>query len=303
MGNDPTLQQLRAFKVVATELHFGRAAKRMHTTQPPLTRHIKALESSLHLTLLTRDSRKVELTDAGRTFLAEVDIVIARLERAVEMARATADGVRGRLAVGYVESLAATMLPSVLPQFVLLHPHLEVDLRELDTRDQLQGLHDGSLDCGLLRAPGNVDPLLAFEHVWDDVFVAALPDGHPLAADGGEAIEPGRLAEEPFIAYEGRIGQGMISAMLGGCAAGGFTPQVTTQARNTLMLLAHVAADHGVAMVSQEVARREYPGVRFVPIKGDPAVSAVHMAWPQGAADRAPADLAHLLRRVGRHRG
>src|SRR5262245_12460635 len=97
MANDPTIQQLRAFQVVAEELHFGRAARRLHTTQPPLTRHVQALEKVLGVQLLTRSSRRVELTPAGEVLLAEVAVVLGRLDRAMELTRRSANGQATRL--------------------------------------------------------------------------------------------------------------------------------------------------------------------------------------------------------------
>jgi DNA-binding transcriptional LysR family regulator len=322
MAKDPTVQQLRAFQTVATELHFGRAAARLHTTQPPLTRHIQALEDALGLQLLRRNSRNVELTAAGRTFLTEIDIVVSRLERAMELAKSTASGVSGQLDLGYVEPLAMRLLPRALNQFVLLHPKLELRLYQMDTRDQIAALHDGSIDCGLLRAPGNVDPWLDFDAACTDVFVGALPAHHRLvqlsvpAADpaagsvGGPAAGPvggppagpeidlAELATEPFIAYQGTIGQGMINAMLSGCAAAGFTPAVKHLVQNTLLLLALVAAGEGVALVSSEIARLPRDGVEFVRLRGNPARSSILMASRRGERNRARDDLLHLLRRA-----
>jgi DNA-binding transcriptional LysR family regulator len=298
MAKDPTVQQLRAFQAVATELHFGRAAARLHSTQPPLTRHIQALEDGLGVQLLRRNSRNVELTPAGQAFLAEIDVVVARLERAIGLAKSTADGVHGQLALGYVEPLALGLLPRVLNQFVLLHARMELRLYQLDTRDQIAGLHEGSIDCGLLRAPGNVDPWLDFETVCTDIFVAALPSHHRLARDGGTDIDLAELAGEPFVAYEGGIGQGMINAMLSGCAAVGFTPTVRKLAQSTLMLLALVANGQGVALVSSEIAKIPRDGVAFVRLRGNPARSTILMASRQGEHNSARDDLAHLLRRA-----
>lgn len=298
MAKDPTVQQLRAFQAVATELHFGRAAARLHTTQPPLTRHIQALEDALGVRLLRRNSRNVELTPAGQTFLTEIDIVVARLERATELAKAAAGGVSGQLAVGYVEPLGLGLLHRVLTQFVLLHPRLELRLYELDTRDQIAGLHAGSIDCGLLRAPGNVDPWLDFEAVCADIFVAALPSRHRLVSTGAAEIDLAELAREPFIAYEGRIGQGMINAMLTGCAAAGFTPAVKHLVQSTLLLLALVAGGEGVALVSSQVAKLPHEGVEFVTLRGNPARSSILMAARRGERSVARDNLLHLLRRT-----
>ncbi|WP_336203871.1 LysR family transcriptional regulator [Nonomuraea sp. LPB2021202275-12-8] len=296
MAKDPTVQQLRAFQAVARELHFGRAAARLHSTQPPLTRHIQALENALGVQLLRRNSRNVELTPAGETFLAEIDIVVARLERAIELARSTEGGICGQLSMAYVEPLAVELLPRVLRQFVLLHARMELRLYPMDTRDQIAALHEGGIDCGLLRAPGNVDPWLEFEAVCSDVFVAALPAHHRLAHEA--EIDLAVLAGEPFIAYEGRIGQGMINAMLSGCATAGFTPMVKHLVQNTLMLLALVAGGEGVALVSSEMAKLPRDGVAFVGLHGSPAKSSILMASRRGERNSARDDLVHLLRRA-----
>lgn len=298
MGNNPTLQQLRAFQAVATELHFGKAAARLHTTQPPLTRHIQSLETAVGVRLLQRDSRNVKLTPAGMAFLLEIDVVVARLERAMEIAKATADGLTGQMALGYVEPMGRRLLPQVLTQFALLHANLELDLYQLDTRDQIAGLHEGRIDCGLIRAPANVDPSLDFEEVCTDVFVAAIPNNHRLAGQGRREIALDELAEESFITYQGTIGQGMIAALLNGCAAAGFTPTVDHQVQSTLMLLALVASGQGVSVVSREVASFPSAGVEFVRLAEDPVTSSILMASRRGEESAARDNLVHLLRRA-----
>jgi len=298
VAKNPTLLQLRAFRAVATELHFGRAAARLHTSQPPLTRHIQALEEAVGVALFQRDTRNVELTSAGAAFLAEVEVAIARLERATALAHAAAAGQSGGLSVGFVEPLGVSILPQVMSQFILLHPDMDLELYQLDTRDQIARLHEGSLDCGFLRAPANVDPRLSFEPVYTDVFVAALPHTHPLARTGAARIDLARLADEPFITYQGAIGQGMISALLSGCASAGFTPVVRRQAQSTVMVLAHVAAGDGVALVSSEVARTPRRGIHFVSLEGDPAGSTIMLAWRRGETSAARKNLLHLTRRA-----
>ncbi|MFZ3561242.1 LysR substrate-binding domain-containing protein [Streptomyces sp. BH055] len=300
MSNDPTIQQLRVFQVVAEELHFGRAARRLHTTQPPLTRHVQALERAVGTPLLKRSSRRVELTPAGATFYAEVVVVLARLDRAVDLTRQSATGQVGRLVLGYVEPLAIDLLPRVLRSFRQLHAHTDLRLHELHTQEQIEALHAGTIDCGLLRAPANVDPTLSFEHVWTDELSAALPANHRLVRGGRAEIDLVELAEEPFVLYERGLGQGLISATLSGCAAAGFTPIVAHQAQSTPMLLTLVAAGEGVALVSGEIARVPRPGVGFLQLRGRPARSDVLLGWRRGEASAARDNLQHLVRTAPR---
>lgn len=300
MGNDPTVQQLRVFQAVAEELHFGRAARRLHTTQPPLTRHVQALERAVGVPLLERSSRRVELTPAGAALYGETAVVLARLDRAVELARQSATGQAGRLEIGYVEPLAIDLLPRVLRAFRQLHPDIDLRLHELHTYEQIDALHAGTIDCGLLRAPANADTTLSFEHVWTDALRAALPANHRLIRSGRAEIDLVELSEEPFVLYERALGQGLISATLSGCAAAGFTPIVAHQAQSTPMLLTLVAAGEGVALVSGEISRVPRPGVAFLPLRGRPARSDLLLGWRRGEASRARDDLQHLVRTAPR---
>ncbi|MEV0085855.1 LysR family transcriptional regulator [Saccharopolyspora sp. NPDC050642] len=296
MANDPTVQQLRVFQVLAEELHFGRAAQRLHLTQPPLTRHLQALEQTIGVRLLDRSSRRVELTAAGAAFAAELTGVLARLDRARDIARRAEQGQIGRLAIGYVEPLAIDLLPRVLRGLRQLHADLDLQLHELHTDEQVEALRTGTIDCGLLRAPANVDPELDFDPVGNDDLVAALPIAHRL--DSPE-IDLAELADEEFVIYRRDLGQGMITATLTGCAAAGFTPTVRHQAQSTPMLLTLVAAGEGVALVSGQLSRIPRPGVKFARLRGNPAKSTVMLTWRRGESSPVLLNLRHLLKNFG----
>jgi len=296
---DPTIQQLRCFRVVAEELHFGRAAQRLHMSQPPLSRQIQALERSLGIELLDRGSRRVELSAAGAAFYDEVVTALERLDRGIDLAQRVSAGRAGRLVLAYVEPLGIDLLPRILGRFRQLQPGIDLQLLEMHTQDQVDALHNGTIDCGLLRAPANADPALTFEQVWRDELVAALPEQHPLARRT-EDLELADLAAEPFIVYEAALGTGILTTMLTACARTGFTPVVAHGAQSTPMLLSLVAAGDGVALVSREVARVPRPGVRFVPLAGEAIRSEVLMGWRTGEVSSARDDLRHLIARTQR---
>ncbi|WP_040586472.1 LysR family transcriptional regulator [Sciscionella marina] len=296
MGNDPTVQQLRVFRVVAEELHFGRAAERLIMSQPPLTRHIQGLEQAVGAKLLERSSRKVALTKAGAAFLAEATVALARLDRAGELARRIAEGHAGRISLGYVEPLAIELLPRVLMRFRESFPDVDLRLHELHTHEQIEALHSNAIDIAVLRAPANVDPDLEFAPLFADPLVAAVPPGHPAArAEIGLA----ELAGEDFIVYAREIGQGMITATLSGCAAAGFSPHIAHQAQSTPMLLTLVAAGEGVALVSSPIAQVPRPGVHFAALTGSPARSELMLAWRRGEDSPAMRRLSQLLLELG----
>src|SRR5689334_18608613 len=122
------LADLRSFVVLAEELHFGRAAERLHVTQPPLTRRIRRLEAELGVLLLRRTTRRVELTDAGRELLVESRRALAALDAAVESVRRTHRGETGRLLVGSVSSAVDGFLPALVREFRLRNPGIEVSI-------------------------------------------------------------------------------------------------------------------------------------------------------------------------------
>ena len=174
------LRHLRYFVAVAEELHFRRAAERLHMSQPPLSQQIRALEEEVGATLLLRNQRRVELTAAGAAFLERAREILDAVEDAARQARRVQRGEVGRLAVGFVGSAMYSFVPELLRAFREQAPDIALRLHELGTTEQLRQLEDGRLDVGFMRAPGRW-PGLRVETVLEEPVVVALPDLHPLA--------------------------------------------------------------------------------------------------------------------------
>ena len=147
------LRHLRYFVAVAEELHFRRAAERLHMSQPPLSQQIRALEEEVGATLLLRNQRRVELTAAGAAFLVRAREILAAVEDAAREARRVQRGEVGRLAVGFVGSAMYSFVPELLRAFREQCPDIALRLHELGTTEQLRQLEDGRLDVGFLRPP------------------------------------------------------------------------------------------------------------------------------------------------------
>ncbi len=175
------LRALRYFVTLADELHFGRAARRLAMTQPPLSQAIMNLERELGVRLLERTQRRVALTHAGATFLEEAKATLARAASAVELAQRAQRGEVGRLAVGYLAATAYTLLPLVLRDFARDFPGVKLGLRELTLPEQHAALLKGDIQVGLLRPPV-AEAELASETILAERFVLALPSRHPLCA-------------------------------------------------------------------------------------------------------------------------
>src|SRR4051795_5181142 len=174
------LRHLRYFVAVAEELHFRRAAERLHMSQPPLSQQIRQLEEEVGAQLLLRNQHRVELTASGAAFLERAREILDAVEDAARQARRVQRGEVGRLAVGFVGSAMYSFVPELLRAFREHAPDIALRLHERGTTEQLRQLDDGRLDVGFLRTPGRW-PGLSFETVLEEQVVVAMPDVHPLA--------------------------------------------------------------------------------------------------------------------------
>src|SRR3954471_20944169 len=175
------LRHLRYFVAVAEELHFRRAAERLHVSQPPLSQQIRALERELGVTLFERNRRRVELTTAGEALLGEARGILAAVEHAVDLTQRVARGEAGALAIGFVGSAMYGRLPDVLREFHAARPAVQLRLRELPTGAALDALAEGRIDVGVVR-PAQVEAGIAIDIVRREAVVVALPADHELAA-------------------------------------------------------------------------------------------------------------------------
>lgn len=263
---------MQYFVAVAEELHFGRAAERLHIAQPSLSHQIRRLEQQLGVTLLDRTSRRVELTDAGRALLGEGRRLLAHSERTTRLVRSSAVQ---RLTVGFYGSAASELLPGLLDAFATTHPNVEVSVREL-LLDQIDEVLAGGVDVAFTRLlPGQAE--VEVEVIAREPRVAALPVSHPLAARAELCFED--LREESFITNPAVEAPVPPLRWLAEQARHGLPGRVAAQAASVQEILTLVAARRGVCLVPRSVARR-YPraDVAFVVVTdADPAV--VSLAW------------------------
>jgi DNA-binding transcriptional LysR family regulator len=291
------LRLLRYFVAVAEELHFSRAAERLHMAQPPLSQQIRALEAELGVQLFRRTRRRVELTEPGRVFLASARDILARAETAVEEVRRAARGEVGRLIVGVVGSAAyEDAIPGALRAFRERYPDVAIALRELPTGEQLAALRDGRIHIGFLRPPAPHDGIV-LETVFREPLIAALPAAHRLAEAREIAVES--LAEEPFVMVSREQGLGLHDLVMGVCAAAGFQPRVTQEAIELQTIIGLVAAGFGLSLVPAAARRLQRSGVTYVPLAPPGAEVEIAAAWPTGEPSPALAAFLGLLRERG----
>jgi DNA-binding transcriptional LysR family regulator len=270
------LRHLRYFVAVAEELHFGRAAGRLHMAQPPLSQQIKALETELGLKLFERTKRRVELTDPGRLFLDEARATLARARRAEEVVRQAAKGMRGRLAVAFVTSASYSILPEVIRMFRADHPDVELTLQELNPAEQLAAIRKRDVDVGLLRLPVP-NTSLALEPVLKEPLVAALPRDHRLA--DSKFLRLKALAGEPFILFPRHHGPGIFDVIMKACERAGFSPRMGQEPNDMQSILAYVAGGLGVSLVPASLAGFHAPSVSYLPLQPKPPCVELALAY------------------------
>jgi DNA-binding transcriptional LysR family regulator len=271
---DFTLQQLRNFQVVAQELHFGRAARRLHLTQPPLSRSIQALERAIGTTLLQRTSRAVALTPAGQRLQVEAAHVLESADRAVRLTRLAASRQIGTLSIGFLEPFGFELMPQILMGFRHDFPALNLELAEMHTYAQVAALHDRTMDLGILRPPIQTEGLHV-ERLFSEQLILAYPSSRP-EVSGPVRVKD--LADDRFVIYAPRIGEGIYRTFLSACMQAGFTPTVAHEASSTPLLLSLIEAGEGVSFVSPELARVPRPGVRFAALSPRPMCT-ISLVW------------------------
>lgn len=287
------LRLWRQFTAVAEELHFGRAAARLHMTQPPLTQAIAHLEKLLGVRLFDRTKRSVQLTASGRALLPPVLDLLARAQALPAQARAAAAGEVGRLRLAFVSTVGFALLPRWVRVFREHYPKVQLDLLEATGDVQLQGLERGEIDAGfVLHAPGFAPPALARLLITQEPLVLALPEQHRLARQPMLVLD--EVLAEPLVIFPRRIVPSLFDAIFARYHAAACLPVVAQEAIQMQTIVNLVSAGLGVAWVPDSVRQFQRSGVVYREVLasgGDAAQAAAAMpacetslVWPRDGA-------------------
>jgi DNA-binding transcriptional LysR family regulator len=276
MDENLELRHLRYFVAVGEELHFARAAKRLHLSQPPLSQQIRKMEAILGYPLFVRTSRSVKLTSAGAALLERARRTLRNLQRDIEDVRLVGSGEVGSLNVGFVSSAMLTTLPQVFSTYREAYPRVHLRLYEGFTSLVLDGLENGTMDAGILR---DSDPseVLNVKPLFSEPFVAVLPAKHPCAKQ--KSISAQMLRDEPFVYYPRTAGAGAFEKPLTIFEEHGFRPHIVQEASHWLSILRLVGAGLGVSVAPACVRRMSSPEIVCLPIRGAKIVSNIEIAW------------------------
>jgi DNA-binding transcriptional LysR family regulator len=274
------LRQLRYFVAVADEMHFGRAAARLHMTQPPLSQTIQALESVLGAQLFHRSKRSISLTAAGAALLPEAKRLLLQAQMLPDLARRAATGEAGRLSLAFVSTADYSILPPVLREFRERFAQVHIDLREATTDVQLEELSQGRIDAGLLilPLPERLNSELDFHTVLSEPLVLAAPaDCAAIRRKGAVSLKS--LGDIPLIIFPRRIGPAFHDAILACFHDHGLAPEIGQEAIQMQTIIGLVSAGMGIALVPQSVSNLKRPGVEYRSLKEATPMIETGLTW------------------------
>lgn len=253
-------RQLKYFIAVAEELNIGRAATRLHISQPPLTRQIQQLEEEFGTQLFLRTPRGVELTEAGEMLLRDARNIRDLMTQAVERVREAGQGKRGKMDIGIFGSGILDVIPKVLHAFRARHPDVQIALHQMGKKEQIEALRQHRIIAGFNRMLAPL-PDLASEPVMIESIMVALNEKHPLAAKA--AILLRELAGQPLILFPSGARPSFIDKVWSLCAGAGFEPDVAQEVGDAPTSVALVAAGFGLSLVPEAASSLSVPGVVY----------------------------------------
>jgi DNA-binding transcriptional LysR family regulator len=256
------LRRLRYFVAVAEELHFRRAAAKLHLAQPALSQQVKKLELELGVDLLHRTKRDVSLTPPGEVLLVEARRILRQADDAARAVREAQDGTTGRLRIGHLADALPALVPRAIVRFSTLHPQIRVSLETLDARRAVDDVRSGRLDVAVVGLPAATSGLTVSQIGTEEV-VAALAERHLLS--GRSQISLSALSDVPVLVLPRETNPAFYDGLTAACREAGVAPLVveTHESRVEHVLLS-VASGAGVALLPSSAADRYItPGVRY----------------------------------------
>jgi DNA-binding transcriptional LysR family regulator len=270
------IKPLRYFVTLAETRHFGRAAARLHLSQPPLSRQLAALESALGVKLLERNPRMVALTPAGERFLADAKAILAALEQAGRNAQAAARGEAGALSIGFTMYAAYSVIPAYAKAFGAAYPDVTLGLREVVSHDLAAQVLDGRVDAAVVME-GGLHGELSSRVVVREPLCVALSRAHP-RAQARSSLRIAQLAGEPFIMTSRDVAPALRASIEAHCRQAGFEPIVRVEVQLQQTILNLVDEGVGVALVPTSMRKSRLPGVVFRPLADAPQAELI-LIW------------------------
>jgi DNA-binding transcriptional LysR family regulator len=294
------LRSLRQFVAVAEELHFGRAATRLHMTQPPLTQAIQKLEQALGAVLFERSSRRVVLTPAGLALQPLAQQLVTLAHELPPRIQAAAQGQVGRLRLGFVSTVGYGELPRWLRGFREAQPGIAVQLLEATLDLQLEAFARQDMDAGfVIHAPGAVPAGLASISVGREPLMLALSAEEPLAR--GDVLQPVDVLDLPLVMFPREVAPSLFDAVMQFYQTHQRTPRLAQQATQMQTIVNLVSAGMGAAWVPASVSSLQRPGVVYRTVAGLPPMCETSLVWLPDARPTVDRFVAHVRAMLQQH--
>lgn len=271
------LRHLRYFIAVAEELHFGRAARRLNISQPPLSQQIRILEQQIGARLLDRTNRSVQLTAAGRQFLLDARQILQNVAQAADKAARMHRGDLGELRIGFTSSAPfIKVISDALFAFRQCYPAVHIQMQEINTQQQLAPLNEGRLDLGVMR---NTPLPETLEHklILREPLYAVFPRDHRLAKEA--LISVRELAQESFIFFAPQVGTALFSETMSLLQRYDVSPNIAQEVGEAMTILGLVATGLGVSILPASFSRIRLDEVCWVALEEVDAWSEVWLVW------------------------
>ena len=271
------LRHLRYFVAVAEELHFGRAAQRLHIVQPALSKQIASLEHELGVQLFHRTKRHVGLTEAGGVLLEDARQILTQADGAVMRANQASRGEIGSLTIGFIAPVLWELLPRVLRRYRARYPEVRLFLKDLHNSESVEGVLSKQLDLAFVRLPIDPRPDLACTTVHEEPVMLAVPDNHPFSAMGQVSLAD--LADEPIIMIPRSQEPVLFDYYTSLCADAGFSPKIVHEVNRITVAVGLVAGGLGVAFVPSSARHVAHSGVAYVDLSDPHPRISVGLIW------------------------
>lgn len=273
------LTRLQYFVVVADELHFGRAAERLHMAQPPLSQQIRQLENDLGTKLFDRTTRSVELTDAGRTLYPQAQQLLAQADGLERLMAEHSAGVSGVLRLGFVDSASYAVMPQFLRAYRERHPAVSFELHTMSSEAQRAALANGTIDVGIARTRGT-EPGIAHAVILEESLFVAVSSAHRLSDRKSTSL--GQLAGEAFISFSQTESPAFSAELRSMLEAAGCVYQPVIEAEEYTTIVGLVAAGEGIAVVPAAVRSFRPPNLEYVRLRDRHATTRLMLITREG---------------------
>jgi DNA-binding transcriptional LysR family regulator len=292
------LRHLRYFLTVARTLNFTKAADELHMAQPPLSRQIRELEEEIGVALFERRGKRVFLSSAGQVFEERAQQILKDTNSAIVDSQRAARGETGRVAVGFFEHIAYTLLPPLLRDFQQRYPAVTVELQWFSSAEQINALNRGDVDLAFVRSlpPNNqLNSVLLLQ----EPFYVAIAKDNPLAAKRRISIKDCKQLR--VINYRKDVAPDYHAAINQLCALAGFSPSTSFEMGQIYAFFGLVSAGFGVTLVPASVQRTHMENVVFRPLREEHTKSELYLAWKEPNSSAALGAFVELACKIAAH--